>query len=301
MSSTRLAVFSILLAGIGATLICSRIGWFRRRSLIQRLAPFHPGTHVDVGARLDASSFTDVISPLARRYGATLARGVGMREDLGIRLRRVHASEDPTTFRLRQLAWSVAGFTVGAGMTVLVGVPPLIGFALVVAAAVVAALLPEQGLATRSMRYQEQVFLELPVIAEQLGILLGAGYSLGAALGRLADRGDGAIAQDLRGVLNRVHQGLSIDAALTEWATLADVEELHRLVHVLALHRAATDLGPLISQEAQAIRREAHRKLITRTEQRAQMVWIPVTVAALLPGAIFLAVPFVDALRIVSG
>jgi hypothetical protein len=30
-------------------------------------------------------------------------------------------------------------------------------------------------------------------------------------------------------------------------------------------------------------------------------VWIPVTVAALVPGVLFLAVPFVDALRLFGG
>ena len=108
------------------------------------------------------------------------------------------------------------------------------------------------------------------------------------------------IASDLDMVLNRVHQGLAIDVALTEWASLAGVGELDRLVHILTLHQAATDLGPLISAEARVIRREAHRRLIAQMEQRAQLVWVPVTVAALLPGAIFLAVPFADALRLVS-
>jgi hypothetical protein len=102
-------------------------------------------------------------------------------------------------------------------------------------------------------------------------------------------------------VRNRVHQGLSIDAALTEWADLADVDELSRIVQVLSLHHAATDLGPLISAEARSIRAEAHRRLIARMEQRAQLVWVPVTVAALLPGALFLAVPFADAMRLVTG
>ena len=39
------------------------------------------------------------------------------------------------------------------------------------------------------------------------------------------------------------------------------------------------------------------RELIEQIERRSQQVWIPVTVAALLPGAIFIAIPFVQALR----
>ena len=36
-------------------------------------------------------------------------------------------------------------------------------------------------------------------------------------------------------------------------------------------------------------------------ERRGQQVWIPVTVAALVPGAIFLAIPFIEALRLFAG
>ena len=39
-------------------------------------------------------------------------------------------------------------------------------------------------------------------------------------------------------------------------------------------------------------------QLIETIERRGQQVWIPVTVAALVPGVIFLAVPFIDALRL---
>jgi hypothetical protein len=49
------------------------------------------------------------------------------------------------------------------------------------------------------------------------------------------------------------------------------------------------------------MRREAHRRLVESIERRAQQVWVPVTVAALLPGAIFLAVPFIDALSLIAG
>jgi hypothetical protein len=43
------------------------------------------------------------------------------------------------------------------------------------------------------------------------------------------------------------------------------------------------------------------REAIELMDRRAQQVWIPVTVAALVPGVVFLAVPFVDALRVFAG
>jgi hypothetical protein len=73
------------------------------------------------------------------------------------------------------------------------------------------------------------------------------------------------------------------------------------LVPVLALNSEAADLGRLVSEEARAIRREQHRRLVETMERRGQQVWIPVTVATLVPGVIFLAIPFIEALRLFAG
>jgi pilus assembly protein TadC len=129
-------------------------------------------------------------------------------------------------------------------------------------------------------------------------MLLGAGYSLGAALNRLAERGAGACAMDLTRVGARIRQGLGERPALEEWAALADVDAVHRLVHVLTMNNEATDLSRLVSEEARAVRAEAQRQTLETLERRAQQVWIPVTVATLVPGVLFLAVPFVEAMRL---
>lgn len=45
---------------------------------------------------------------------------------------------------------------------------------------------------------------------------------------------------------------------------------------------------------------EAHRELLADLERRSQQVWVPVTVATLLPGSLLLLVPFLDA-RLFAG
>jgi Flp pilus assembly protein TadB len=176
-----------------------------------------------------------------------------------------------------------------------------VGLVLVLGATALGFLLVEQQLAARSAAWQRTVFLELPVVAEQLGMLISAGYSLGAALNRIAARGSGAISQDLRRVTDRIRQGLSEVDALREWSALVEVDGVERLVAVLALNRDAGDLGRLMSEEARSIRRDVHRELIESIERRSQQVWIPVTVATLLPGVLFMAVPFIEALKVFSG
>jgi hypothetical protein len=41
-----------------------------------------------------------------------------------------------------------------------------------------------------------------------------------------------------------------------------------------------------------------HRHTIEAIERRAQQVWVPVTVATLVPGVMLLAVPFLSALHL---
>ena len=298
----RLAVASGLALWAGVTLLLSQLRWFTRLTLADRLRPYTPGG-ASGGLRrhaLSVDSFRDVIAPLCRGLGERVSRALGVTEELSVRLERLHSPLDVTAFRLRQVGWSVAGFGLAAAVTVVLRPPPVVALIFVLSGPLLAFLVLEQRLSTASATWKRRLFLELPVVAEQLAMLLSAGYSLGAALNRLAARGSGVVAVDLARVCGRMRQGLSEIEALREWATVADVDALTRLVPVLALNQEASDLGRLVSEEARAIRRDAHRELIETIERRSQQVWIPVTVAALVPGVLFIVVPFMDAMRLFS-
>lgn len=283
---------------VGMTLLLSQVRWFARASLTERLRPYAVGG-APLGRRagvLSVESFRDAIGPLSRAIGERAARLAGVSEELEVRLARVHSPLDVTAFRVRQVGWSVAGLGAASLLAIGLRLPPVIAFAFLVGGPIVAFLVQEQRLAAESQRWQRRIFLELPVVAEQLSLLLSAGWSLSAALNRLASRSHGATGQDLERVCWRIRQGLSETDALREWARLAAVPALDRLVPILALNRDTSDLGRLVGDEARAVRRDVHRELIEAAERRNQQVWIPVTVAALVPGALFLAVPFVEAL-----
>lgn len=296
---TRAVIIAGIVFWVGATLVFSQLRWFARRPLVDRLRPYEPGglaAPAGRGGVLSVESFSEVIGPLARSLGDRIARLVGISDDLGSRLRRVHSPMTPTEFRVRQLAWGAGGIVIGTLAAVAFRLPALIGLLFIVGIPVLAMLVVEQTLSSESDRRKRRLFLELPVVSEQLGMLVSAGYSLGAAIDRLAVRGQGATGEDLRRVMVRMRQGVPEVDALREWAALADVDAVGRLVAVLALNREAGDLGRLIAEEARSIRREAQRELIEQIERRGQQVWIPVTVAALVPGAIFIAIPFIQAL-----
>jgi len=299
MREAPLFVVSGLALWAGATLLLHEVRWFSRVRLVDRLRPYMPGGMVARPAPM-AESFMDVLAPMARAVGDRVARAFGVSEQLALRLERIHSPLDITAFRLRQVGWSAAGFGVAALFVAAFRPAPALSTLLLLGGPLLGFLVQEQRVAAASQRWQRHVFLELPVVAEQLAMLLSAGYSLGSALHRLAARGRGCCAADLRRVVARVQQGLSEAEALREWADVVRVDAVDRLVPVLALNREASDLGRLLSAEARAIRRDVHRELIETIERRGQAVWIPVTVATLVPGVIFLAIPFVEALRLFS-
>ena len=286
----------------GLILVLSEVKWFSRRSLIERIRPYAPLAAGDTSRPgiLSVASFREVIAPLSRAIGERMARVFGVNEELGLRLERIHATIDVTEHRVRQVGWMAVTFVCAVAMTAGLRLPTTVGALLIVGSPTLAFLTIEQRVAAASTRWQRELFEQLPILAEQLGLLLGAGFSLGSALNRLAKRGTGACGMDLRRVVSRVRQGLSEGDALREWALVADVPAVHRLVSVLSLNREGGDLGRLIADEARSIRRDAHRQLIERIERRGEQVWIPVTVATLVPGVIFMAVPFVQALSLFS-
>jgi tight adherence protein C len=296
----RIALGAGVLLWAGTTLLLSCWARMDRPTLLDRLRPYHPGTlsvPADRGV-FSVSSLREVIGPLARSSGDRLARLFGVTESVSVRLHRIHSAMDATAFRVRQLLVTGASLVVAALIAAVRGLPAAVAAFLVLGLPVLTFLLIEQRLARASDRWKRDVALELPVVSEQIAMLLNAGYSLGAAISRLAARGSGCVAQDLSVVVNRVRQGVSETEALREWAELAQVEGVTRLVGVLALHSEAADLGRLVSAEAGQARRDLHRRTLEAIERRAQQVWVPVTVATLVPGVILLAVPFLSALRL---
>ncbi len=293
----RLLAGAAMLFFVGITLVLSEFRLFRSQSLANRVGPYLPGGRSSTNKELlSLESFGQLLRPLAEASGSLAARVFGVSEELPRRLRRVHWDIDSAGFRLRQIGWALATCAVVTVIGLVIGLPAaLLGlFALV--GPVLAFLVVEQQLANASDRWKERTFQELPVIAEQIAMLLGSGYSLGAALQRVSARGSGVISQDLETVVQRIQQGTSENAALREWAEIVDVEAVSRVVSILSLNKEAGDLGSMVAAEARTIRAEAHRALLESIEKKNQQVWIPVTIAALVPGVILMMIPFISAL-----
>jgi tight adherence protein C len=293
-------VASLGLLGFGVSLLLADVPWFRDRSLVQRLRPYLPssGRTADgrAGPAVDGS-----LGPLAERIGGLISRLLGVSADLPTRIARAGWDIDAETFRLRQLTHGVVALIIGGAIALSLGPPAPLALAVLVAAPCVSTLAHEHAVSRAAEERRRRLDAELAVIAEQLGLLLSAGYSVTGAITRLALRSGGIAAADLQLVVLRIRHGVGEDAALAEWADLADLDAVRRLTSALALHGETADLGVLVSDVARGIRAASHRELLETIERRAQLVWIPVTVSTLVPGLIFLAVPFMAAMSQVTG
>lgn len=293
----RLIAAASILLFIGTTLILSELRPFRHQTLTARVAPYLPGGRGSVGrGLLSLETFGQLLGPLSQVVGASAAKIFGVNEELPRRLRRVHSSMDETEFRLRQVGWAAGSAAVVVVFAIALSLPVGLAAAFVAIAPLLTFLVLEQQLATESDRWKARTFQELPIISEQIAMLLGSGFSLGAALQRVSERGTGVVAQDLAVVMSRVRQGTSETVALSEWADTIDLEAVSRLVSILSLNKEAGDLGAMVAAEARNVRTESHRELLEAIEKKNQQVWIPVTLAALIPGVILMMIPFISAL-----
>ncbi len=216
--------------------------------------------------------------------------------ELAARLREAGVARSPFEFRIRQLGGAAASLTISGTALGAIGVRPLLALAGTLGMAAAAYGMSEYRLGRSTALRRTQISEELPIVAEQIGMLLASGMSLTSALNAVARRGHGICAEGLERVGARVASGTAVELALAEWADDAGSAEIRRFVGVLTLHEDTTDVAALVSDEARSARMEAHRRLIAHIERRSEQVWIPVTVAALVPGCVLLAIPFSDAL-----
>ena len=297
---TRLLVLSAILGTAGLSMVLARAPWFRQPNLAARLRLHTPGLPDRRPRILGARSFRDALGPAAEHVGGWTARAVGIHEDLATRLERLHRAITPTQFRIGQVRQAALALLFAGAVVAALGLPNAIAVLLLAVAPVLSLLVSEQRLALASQRRKRDLVLELPLVEEQLAMLLDAGWSLGGALQRVSDRSSGPTSQDIARLLRSVRRGNSYCDALREWAAIADCPAVERLSAILSLAEQGADLGRLVSDEAQLGREERHRELLAAVERKGQQVWIPVTVAALVPGCMLLALPFLRALRFFS-
>ena len=141
---------------------------------------------------------------------------------------------------------------------------------------------------------------ELPLAVEKLAVYLASGYSLSAALARLGEQ-VGASAPVFSLMSNGVRSGMSAADAAVEAARRWPGPAMARLAALLEGGAGGADMVKAARSTAAGLRAEAHRDALAAMEKDSQKIWIPITIAALVPGVVMIFVPFVAVLRTVAG
>lgn len=312
MSFLSDAAMSILLGGLlGAGVICilAAAPRWRAASLTTRIAPY-------VRDAVEDSALPSGILPVAgvlpvdavsgwRLVRSRLLRGVGDSDALALRLAQAGADEDPSAFRARQLAWSLAGFALGSALIVILAVtgrmtPPAAVLPVLLGAG--AAMGVDVLLTTRVKARLGRLSDELPTTLEFLALCLSAGEGFLEGLRRVAAVGSGELTAELRQVILAVGTGSPLADALAEMATRLRQPGLSRAVdQITAALEHGAPLAAVLHAQAADAREDAKRTLIEQAGRRELLMMLPLVFLILPLSVLFAVFPGVFILQLGLG
>ena len=137
----------------------------------------------------------------------------------------------------------------------------------------------------------------MPAEIEKLAVYLAGGYSLVGAITRVAERTKSPCAEIFEIIARGLKGGAEISVAVGQARELFEAPSLGRLANVLEGALYGADLVKAARSEAAAQRAAIHRLALAEMEKNSQKIWIPITIAALVPGIVLIFVPFVAVMK----
>ncbi len=152
---------------------------------------------------------------------------------------------------------------------------------------------------TRKRRKRRNEGLDLAIIGllEQVHLKLVNGNPLQTAV----VSANAARNLDIVELQSMLRSGLDIEAAVAFWRAEFDTSAKQRLGDLLLAKMTAAETTSLIAGLIDQLKKEQRFQLISDIERRNQLVWLPVTIAVLIPGMIFIAIPLETTLRSLLG
>jgi hypothetical protein len=98
-----------------------------------------------------------------------------------------------------------------------------------------------------------------------------------------------------------IRRGANPGRALGLVASQYRLDGLDHLIRLLEANYSSPELPALLDEQSRSFRRRQQLELTEKLAKRAQAVWIPVSVAALVPGIIFVMIPLISALHAIAG
>ena len=192
-------------------------------------------------------------------------------------------------FRYRQLILIFIALAL-ASITWILLPFPLTSLALIsIASAISVIILTEKGLSKELKIFRESIEADFPAIVEALTLALSAGESPLTSMQRIASRGQGALAQEFKGVITSVSEGVPFSTALDAMGRRVTSVAVRRFVDSIVI--AVTRGAPLIDvlhSHAQEARDYQRNRLLSAAAKAELSMMIPV-VFLILPISILFA------------
>jgi tight adherence protein C len=297
--------------GLGLWLVVSAVPRIGRPRLVERVAPYVADLSAEAREMLarrpaDPGPVLGVlVAPLAHRVRGLLSSWLGGNEVVAKRLRQSGTTASVERFRGEQLAWSAAGFVLGAALALAAPaftvMPSALRLALPLVAAALGAVVRDWLLQRTARRRLARISDELPTVLEFLTLSLTAGEGMLDAIRRVARVGSGELPAELSRVVTAVGTGVPLAAALVDLRDGLDHPALSRaLDQVLGALERGAPLAAVLRSQAGDAREQAKRTIIELAGRKeiAMLVpliflILPVTIAfALFPGYLVLQAGF---------
>lgn len=272
-------------AGVG---VLSLLGWAldgKRHRLATRVLPYVGGLVTDRRPQLRGRLLAGVAARLDRLLGgATSVRR---------RLERAGLEATVADFRVEQAVWGLCAFACAATFAVLVSlhapgrvVPMLV---LCAVAFLFGALARDNRLSAQVAARERRLFAEFPAVAELLALSVAAGESPVSAMERVAERGHGAMAAELRRVVGGVRTGVPVAVALDELGRRSGLPVVSRFAEGVAVAiERGTPLADVLHAQAGDVR-EAQRRVLIEGGARREVFMLTPVVFLVLPTVVLFA------------
>lgn len=141
----------------------------------------------------------------------------------------------------------------------------------------------------------------LPDLLERLSVSLNSGTSVSAALSSVSLETGSPWSPWVAQVVTSLSRGGSLREELYLIARYLDDEVFTRTAELLSSQTLSSELPKLLDAELESCRRRQRLKLTEILERRSQLVWIPVSIAILIPGSIILTIPLISSMKFFAG
>ncbi|MDA8276737.1 MAG: type II secretion system F family protein [Actinomycetota bacterium] len=151
------------------------------------------------------------------------------------------------------------------------------------------------------LRQRVAIEANLPLEIEKLALYLGSGLSLNSSFYRLAKTSSPETRNVFTFIAQGLQSGLPLNEVLEECYQRYPTNSIRRITNLLLGGAGGGDLVRVTREEAANQRGVRHLNALAKMEKVTQSVWIPITVAALLPGIAIVFIPFFSILTSLKG